>query len=50
MFLSLIIDDFRLDKAAISGTGSVLGGYGKYAPEVVGKLLVRGEFQSLFSR
>lgn len=26
MFLSLIIDDFRLDKAAISGTGSVLGG------------------------
>lgn len=40
---SLMIDDFRLDKEAISGTGAALGGYGRYAPEVVGKAFGDGK-------
>ena len=37
-----MIYDFRLDKAAISGSGAALGGYGRYAPEVVGKAIGDG--------
>lgn len=47
--VSLILDDFSIDKAGVFGGGAALGGaYGKYMPGLSNKILKRDKIPGFF--